>query len=72
MLPLGGFKQTMLAAMCAGIATVMLPKRKQKDLQEVPEEARQRLQFVFLDTVDDAVQAALPERPATAEPMRAD
>ena len=71
-LPVGGIKEKVLAAMRAGIATVMLPKRNQKDLQEVPEEARQRLQFVFLDTVDDAVQAALPERPATAEAILAD
>ncbi|HTT38189.1 MAG TPA: endopeptidase La [Burkholderiales bacterium] len=71
-LPVGGIKEKVLAAMRAGITTVLLPKRNQKDLQEVPEEARQRLQFVFLDTVDDAVRAALPERSPTAEAVLAD
>ena len=71
-LPVGGIKEKVLAAMRAGITTVLLPKRNQKDLQEVPEEARQRLQFVFLDTVDDAVRVALPERSATADAVLAD
>ncbi len=42
-LPVGGIKEKVLAAMRAGITTVMLPKRNQKDLQDVPEEARQKL-----------------------------
>jgi ATP-dependent Lon protease len=58
-LPVGGIKEKVLAAMRAGISTVMLPKRNQKDLQEVPDEARQKLQFVFLETVDQAVATAL-------------
>jgi ATP-dependent Lon protease len=58
-LPVGGIKEKVLAAMRAGITTVMLPKRNQKDLQDVPEEARQNLQFVLLETVDQAVAAAL-------------
>jgi ATP-dependent Lon protease len=58
-LPVGGIKEKVLAAMRAGITTVMLPKRNQKDLQDVPEEARQKLQFVLLETVDQAVEAAL-------------
>jgi ATP-dependent Lon protease len=37
----------------------MLPKRNEKDLQDVPEEARRKLQFVPLETVDDAVKTAL-------------
>src|SRR3954464_10352936 len=44
-LPVGGIKEKVLAAMRAGITTVMLPKRNQKDLQDVPEEARQKLTF---------------------------
>jgi ATP-dependent Lon protease len=63
-LPVGGIKEKVLAAMRAGITTVMLPKRNQKDLLDVPDEARQKLQFVFLETVDDAMKAALVERPA--------
>jgi ATP-dependent Lon protease len=56
--------------MRAGITTVMLPKRNQKDLQDVPEEARQKLQFVALETVDDAMKTALVGPPAL-EPLPA-
>jgi ATP-dependent Lon protease len=58
-LPVGGIKEKVLAAMRAGIATVMLPARNRKDLQDVPESARERLKFVWLETVDDAVRDAL-------------
>jgi ATP-dependent Lon protease len=63
-LPVGGIKEKVLAAMRAGITTVMLPKRNEKDLQDVPEEARRKLQFVPLETVDDAVKTALVEKTA--------
>lgn len=49
----------MLAAMAAGIKKVMLPKRNSKDLEEVPQQARQQLEFVFLDDVEEAVFAAI-------------
>jgi len=72
-LPVGGIKEKVLAAMRAGITTVMLPKRNQKDLQDVPEEARRKLQFVPLETVDDAVRTALVEKAAPKpEPLLAD
>jgi ATP-dependent Lon protease len=73
-LPVGGIKEKVLAAMRAGITTVMLPKRNQKDLQDVPQEAKERLTFVWLDTVDDAIRHALtmPEGSATPEPALAD
>ena len=58
-LPVGGIKEKVLAAMRAGITTVMLPKRNEKDLQDVPEGARRSLRFVPLETVDDAVKTAL-------------
>jgi ATP-dependent Lon protease len=58
-LPVGGIKEKVLAAMRAGIGTVMLPARNRKDLQDVPEGARERLQFVWLENVDDAVRTAL-------------
>jgi ATP-dependent Lon protease len=58
-LPIGGVKEKALAALRAGISTVLLPKRNEKDLEDVPAEAKQKLQFVFLDKVEDAVRAAL-------------
>jgi ATP-dependent Lon protease len=70
-LPVGGIKEKVLAAMRAGITTVMLPRRNQKDLQDVPREARDKLRFVWLDTVDDAVaealRASLQPEPALAD-----
>jgi ATP-dependent Lon protease len=58
-LPIGGVKYKVLAAVRAGISTVMLPARNRKDLEEVPEGARERVRFVWLEHVDDALAAAL-------------
>jgi ATP-dependent Lon protease len=58
-LPIGGVKEKVLAATQAGIATVLLPERNRNDLEDVPEAARSRVRFVWLDHVDDAVAAAL-------------
>src|SRR5882724_11037736 len=65
-LPIGGVKEKTLAALRAGIKTVMLPKRNEKDLEDVPAEARQKLQFVFLERVEDAVKTAVGELPKAA------
>jgi ATP-dependent Lon protease len=62
-LPIGGVKEKTLAALRAGIRTVMLPKRNEKDLDDVPAEARARLEFVFLERVEDAVRTAIGELP---------
>jgi ATP-dependent Lon protease len=69
-LPVGGIKEKVLAAMRAGIKTVMLPAKNRKDLVDVPEGARERLQFVWLETVDDAARHALA--PADPQPARAE
>jgi ATP-dependent Lon protease len=61
-LPIGGVKEKTLAALRAGIRTVMIPRRNEKDLVDVPAEARERMRFVLLDTVDDAIAAALELR----------
>jgi ATP-dependent Lon protease len=71
-LPVGGIKEKVLAALRAGIAIVMLPKRNEKDLQDVPQEARDKLRFVLLEHVDEAVKAGLTERPAKKEVVLAD
>ncbi len=63
-LPIGGVKEKTLAALRAGIRTVMLPRRNEKDLEDVPAEARAKLEFVFLDRVEDAVRTAIGELPA--------
>src|SRR5712672_1327885 len=60
-LPIGGVKEKVLAAVRAGIKTVLLPARNQKDLEDVPDGARKQLKFVWLEHVDEAVAAALHE-----------
>lgn len=58
-LPIGGVKEKVLAAVRAGIATVMLPERNRKDLDDIPPDARRQIKFVWMQTVDDAIAAAL-------------
>jgi ATP-dependent Lon protease len=60
-LPVGGIKDKVLAAQRAGVGTVLLPARNERDLRDVPESTRAALRFVWLNTVDDAVRAALGE-----------
>ena len=70
-LPVGGIKEKVVAAARAGIARVMLPARNRKDFEDIPEEVRSTMQFVWLDTVDEAMSAALePRSKRTAEPLR--
>lgn len=74
-LPIGGVKEKVLAAEAAGIARVMLPARNRRDFEDIPEETRQRLEFIWLDTVDDAMAAALEggaDGAAAATPPAAD
>jgi ATP-dependent Lon protease len=58
-LPIGGIKEKMLAARRAGIKTVILPKRNEADLEDIPEELRKDMKFVFVETVDEVLKAAL-------------
>jgi ATP-dependent Lon protease len=62
-LPIGGVKNKVLAAVRAGITTVLLPERNKKDFEDVPEAAREAVRFVWLATVDDAMEAALETLP---------
>ncbi len=62
-MPIGGVKEKVLAALRAGIRTVMLPRKNEKDVEDVPADARARLEFVFLDRVEDAVKHAIGELP---------
>ena len=71
-LPIGGVKEKALAALRAGIDTVLLPKRNEKDLEEIPEPARKKLKFVWLENIDDALAAGFDPPPsATNESKRA-
>ena len=58
-LPVGGIKEKVVAAHRAGIRRVLLPARNRKDFEDIPEEVRKALAFVWLERVDQAVEAAL-------------
>ena len=58
-LPVGGIKEKVVAAAAAGIKRVMLPARNKRDYDDIPEEVRKSLEFIWLERVDDAVAAAL-------------
>jgi ATP-dependent Lon protease len=59
-LPVGGIKMKVLAAHRAGLSTVILPKRNEKDLEDLPDEVRNTLLFVPVEQIDEAVAVALP------------
>ena len=58
-LPVGGIKEKVIAASAADITRVMLPARNRRDYEDIPQEVRDKLEFVWLERVDDAVAAAL-------------
>ncbi|WP_293226177.1 endopeptidase La [Ottowia sp.] len=68
-LPVGGIKEKIIAADAAGLKRVMLPARNRRDYDDIPAEVRERLQFIWLERVEDAIAAAL--EPAEAAPRAA-
>jgi ATP-dependent Lon protease len=58
-LPIGGVKEKVLAAERAGIKRVILPERNEGDVAEIPEHERGDLEFVYVDRIDNALEAAL-------------
>ena len=70
-LPVGGIKEKVVAAAAAGLTRVMLPARNRRDFDEIPLGARNKLEFIWLERVDDAIAAALEDgakiTPAAAE-----
>ncbi len=63
-LPVGGIKEKVLAAHRSNLKTVILPARNEADLDEIPEEIRQTLSFVFAETVEQVLEAALEPKEA--------
>src|SRR4051812_29368326 len=61
-LPIGGLKEKTLAARRAGIKQVIVPKRNEKDLPDIPEEVRNTLKFHFVENTDQVLELALLER----------
>jgi ATP-dependent Lon protease len=58
-LPVGGIREKVLAARRAGIETVILPRRNERDLEDVPEELRGEMEFIFADSAEDVIPLAL-------------
>ena len=58
-MPIGGVKEKVLAAKRAGITTVILPEKNKNDLDDVPEELRKEMKFIFVDTIDQVIDSAL-------------
>lgn len=58
-LPIGGLQEKVLAAKKVGIQTVVLPKENEKDLNEIPEEIKENMEFVLAETMEDVLKAAL-------------
>ena len=71
-LPIGGLKSKILAAHLSGAKMVILPKKNEKDLRDIPEEIRKSIKLVLADSMDQVLEAALRRRPkavaATAKP----
>jgi ATP-dependent Lon protease len=62
-LPVGGIKDKVLAAHRFGVDTVILPKKNENDLDELPDEVRGALKFILVERIEDAIRAALDSDP---------
>ncbi len=63
-MPVGGIKEKCVAAARAGIRTVILPARNRRDLEDIPESVRTKLEFVWAEKIDDVLARALEDSPA--------
>ena len=66
-LPVGGIKEKVTAAVRAGITTLLLPARNRRDYEDIPEEARRKARFVWCERIDDAVAVALGQEAMAAQ-----
>ena len=69
-LPIGGIKEKVLAAHRNGLRTIILPRRNEQDLEDVPEEIKKDMKFVFVDNVDDVIKNALEAAKKTTTPTK--
>ena len=66
-LPIGGVKEKVLGALRAGVTMIVLPKENEADLEDVPEEAKQKLSFHGVETLEEVLKLALMDDPAAAK-----
>ncbi|MDB5318852.1 MAG: ATP-dependent Lon protease [Phycisphaerales bacterium] len=69
-LPIGGLKEKTLAAKRAGIRQVIVPKRNEKDLPDIPKEVKDTVKFHFVENIDQVMQIALGPAPKLRKPLR--
>ncbi len=70
-LPIGGLKSKILAAHLSGAKTVILPRKNEKDLRDIPEEIRKQTKLVLVDSMDQVLEAALRRKPKALAPRAA-
>ena len=70
-LPIGGLKEKTLAALRAGIKEVIVPKRNEKDLPDLPDEVKANLKFHFVENVDEVLRIAVAADPVKRPPVKA-
>jgi ATP-dependent Lon protease len=68
-LPIGGLKSKILAAHLSGAGMVILPKKNEKDIRDIPEEIRKQIKLVLVDSMEQVLEASLRRRP---KPLRAE
>jgi ATP-dependent Lon protease len=70
-LPVGGIKEKIIAAHRAGIKRIMMPARNRKDFEDIPDEVRRVVEFIWLERIEDAVASALEPRAEAPAPSQA-
>ncbi len=70
-LPVGGIKEKILAAHRNGLRTIILPKRNKQDLDDVPDEIKKSMKFIFAETVEDVLKASLEKPVQPSKPTKA-
>ena len=66
-LPIGGLKSKILAAHLSGAKMVILPRKNEKDLRDIPEEIRKSIKLVLVDSMEQVLEAALRRKPKPLE-----
>jgi ATP-dependent Lon protease len=69
-LPVGGIKEKVLAAHRSGLKSVIMPKRNESDLEDLPDEVRKSMKFVYVETVDEVLKAALEPIARQKKPLK--
>jgi ATP-dependent Lon protease len=67
-LPIGGLKEKALAAQRAGINRLIIPRRNERDIDDIPEPLREKMKFTLVDSVDEVLDAALQKRARRSRP----